>query len=287
MLDVEKILRFSTTKEHRVTHKDVILYALGLGIGERLEELDYVYESRLQALPSYGGVLGYPGFWIKDHPELGIDWKRVLNGEQSIALHGPLPTTGSIVGHTRVRNLVDKGPGKDVVLYVERDVFSAAGNQKLCTVANTILLRGQGSTRKPDQGAALAPLPPMRPDRPPDIRADFHLPSNLNLIYRLSGDLNPLHIDPHVASLAGFDRPILHGAATWGVGCYVMLRELCGHDALRVKGFGARFTAPVFPGDSLNFEIWTTAAGQACFRCTVPARGVVALDQGVFHFHQD
>lgn len=158
MLDVEKILGFSTTREHSITHKDVILYALGLGIGEGPEEPDYVYEPRLRALPSYGGVLGYPGFWIKDHPELGIDWKRVLNGEQSIVLHGPLPTKGSVVGRTRVTNLVDKGPAKDVVLYVERDVFSAADNQKFCTVANTILLRGQGNTRTPNQGAASTPL---------------------------------------------------------------------------------------------------------------------------------
>lgn len=284
MLDAERILQFSTTREHCITQKDVILYALGLGVGERPDELGYVYEPQLRALPSYGGVLGYPGFWIKDHPELGIDWRRVLNGEQSIELHGPLPVTGNVIGRTWVRKLVDKGPAKDVVLYVERDVFSAAGNQKLCTVKNMILLRGQGHFKTPDQDKEPSLSPLTLPDRSPDIQAQVHLPSNLNLIYRLSGDLNPLHIDPLVASLAGFDRPILHGAATWGVGCNVLYRELCGFDPLRVKSFSARFTAPVFPGESLSFDIWITATDQARFRCMVLERGVVALDQGVFRF---
>jgi acyl dehydratase len=126
-----------------------------------------------------------------------------------------------------------------------------------------------------------------RPDRAADFVVDFPILRQAALIYRLSGDYNPLHADPAIALQAGFSRPILHGAATWGIAGYVMLRKLCGGAPALLRSFGARFTSPVFPGDSLQTEIWTLEPGRAFFRCTVPARDKVVLDAGEFTFTTD
>lgn len=284
MVNGNELASFSLETSHRYTHKDVILYALGLGVGEQENDLPFVYEEKLKVLPSFGSLLGYPGFWIKDYPELGIDCRRVVNGEQSINIYEPITVSGDVVGATKVVGLVDKGPGKDLALYTVRDVFQAKSKKKVCSVSNTILLRGQGGMTP---AAHLSPpdtATKTRPDGAPDLSVRFYVPSNLNLIYRLSGDSNPLHIDPDIAHSAGFPRPILHGAATWGIACYVLLTSLCRADPSVVTRFGARFTSPVFPGDTLRFDIWATGTGEAFFQCHIPDRGAMALDNGEFHY---
>lgn len=275
---------FRLRTEHAFTQKDVMLYALGLGLGADDADLPFVYEKDLLVLPTFGGVLGYPGFWIKDHPELGIDWRKVLNGEQSIRLHRPLPAEGSVVGEMRVADVVDKGEGKDCLLYTVRDVRAAGGGELLCEVHNTVVLRGHGGfggsgTRREGAAATAA-----RPARIADHVVDFSILPQAGLIYRLSGDFNPLHADPAIAQQAGFPRPILHGAATWGIAGHAIMRKLCGSDTGRVRSFGARFTSPVYPGETLRTEIWEVEAGRAVFRCSVPARDKVVLDAGEFTY---
>ena len=281
---LEELLALRIRTPHAFTAKDVMLYALGLGLGADDADLPYVYEDGLRTLPTFGGVLGYPGFWIKEHPHLGMDWRRVLNGEQSIRLHGPLPREGRVVGELRVTDVVDKGPGKDCLVYTVREVRAESDGAPVCDVMNTIVLRGHGGFGGPSARAGSPPAPPPRPDRAADRTADVDILRQAALIYRLSGDYNPLHADPAVARQAGFERPILHGAATWGIACCALVRELCAGDSARVRAFGARFSSPVYPGETLRTEAWTVAPGRAAFRCSVPARGKVVLESGDFEF---
>ena len=286
-VSLDRLFATRLQKDHVFAEKDVILYALGLGLGSDNSDLHLVYEKGLQVLPTFGSVLGYPGFWMKDDLALGIDWRKVLNGEQAIHLHKPLPTQGKVVGDMRVVDVIDKGEGKDCLIYTVRTVRDHLG-ELLCEVLNTVVLRGHGgfggpTVRSNDEFSARF----KRPDRAADFVVDFPILRQAALIYRLSGDYNTLHADPAIALQAGFSRPILHGAATWGIAGYVMLRKLCGGAPALLRSFGARFTSPVFPGDSLQTEIWTLEPGRAFFRCTVPARDKVVLDAGEFTFTTD
>lgn len=283
---LDRLQAFRKRTEHAFTKKDVMLYAVGLGLGADDADLPFVYEQDLKVLPTFGGVLGYPGFWPKDHPELGIEWPQVLNGEQTVRLHEPLPVEGRVVGEMRVSGVVDKGAGKDCMVYTVREVRDESG-QLLCEVMNTIVLRGLGGFGGPGARIDSAVVPPKRPDRAADHAVDFAILPQAAFIYRLSGDYNPLHADPVVAQQVGFPRTILHGAATWGIAGHVILRQLCKGDAARVRQFGARFTSPVFPGETLRTEIWEVEPGRAAFRCSVPARDKVVLDAGDFSYQPE
>lgn len=280
---LDKLRAFRIRSEHAYSKKDTILYALGLGLGASEADLQFVYEQGLKVLPTFGGVLGYPGFWIKDHPEFGIDWRKVLNGEQSLRLHRPLPVEGKVIGEMRVADVVDKGEGKDCLVYTVREVRDEKGDL-LCEVLNTVVLRGHGGVGSQGASNTSRPSAPILPQGGVDHVVDFDILPQAALIYRLSGDYNPLHADPEVARQVGFPRSILHGAATWGIAGHVLLHCLCEGNAERVRSFGARFTSPVFPGETLRTEIWNSEPGRAVFRCSVPARDKNVLDFGEFSF---
>ncbi len=282
-VNLERLQAVRVRKEHAFKKKDVMLYALGLGLGADEADLPFVYEDGLQVLPTFGGVLGYPGFWVKDDAALGIDWRKVLNGEQSLRLYKPLPHEGTVTGEMRVVDVVDKGEGKDCLLYTVREVRDEKG-ELLCEVLNTIVLRSHGGFGGPAARTTSAPVLPVRPERAADHVIDFPILEQAALIYRLSGDYNPLHADPAIGRQAGFPRAILHGAATWGIAGHVLLRKLCGGDVSRVSSYGARFTAPVLPGEVLRTEIWEAGPGRASFRCSIPAREKNVLDAGEFSY---
>lgn len=267
-------------KVHSYTAKDVMLYALGLGLGgdENTDDLRFVYEEGLQVLPTFAGVLGYPGFWLKD-PATGIDWKKVLNGEQGLILHRPLVPEGKVIGRTRVDEIIDKGAGKGALIHTSRDIVDAGTGALIATVTNTIFARGDGGFSGKPPAASQPQAAPVLADQP-DAALDFSTLRQAALIYRLSGDYNPLHADPAVAKTVGYERPILHGAATWGIAGYALLRLLCGGDPARFRRFDARFSSPVLPGDVVRTEVWRTGPGEAAFRCRVPARDVVVLSNG-------
>lgn len=259
------------------TPRDTILYALGIGLGaDPLDagQLAYLYEDGLRALPMMANVLGYPGFWA-NQPGTGIDWRRVVHAEQWIRLHAPLPAAGRAVGHTKVTAFHDKGAGKGALMASERRIEDGEG-RLLATVGGLSMLRGDGGT-----GVTIGELPPSHPvpDRPPDSVCDLPTLPQAALIYRLSGDRNPLHIDPAVARAAGFERPILHGMASMGVAGHAVLRTVLGYDAARIRAMQVRFTSPVYPGESIRTEIWTSP-GIVCFRSRVLSRDVVVLDRG-------
>lgn len=268
--------------EHQYDERDTALYALGLGLGSNpLDEveLSFVYEKSLRALPSMVVVLAYPGFWMK-HPGTGIDWVKVVHGEQSIRLYRPLPSTGSVIGRTRVTAIVDKGPGKGALVQIERSVRDKASGALLATVAQLNFCRGDGGFAAGGQPSDPAPAaPPPIPETPPQFVCDRLTRPETALIYRLSGDTNPLHADPAVARAAGFDRPILHGLATFGIAGYAILKMLSDGDPAKLRMLSGRFTTPVFPGETIRTEMWRNGK-EVLFRARVVERDIVVLNNG-------
>lgn len=264
--------------EHRYTVRDTILYALGVGLGaDPLDrgQLRFVYEDGLVALPTLANVLAYPGFWAREG-DTGIDWRRLVHAEQSIALHGTLPPEGTVVGRTRVCGLWDKGAGKGALMQQTRELETADG-KPLATVTQLTMLRGDGGCGSASAGAP--PAPHALPERSPDAVCDLPTLPQSALIYRLSGDYNPLHADPEVAAAAGFERPILHGMCTMGLAAHAVLRALLHYDATRFAAMRVRFTAPVFPGETLRTELWVDG-DVVSLRTTAVGRRVVVLDKG-------
>lgn len=264
------------------TARDSMLYALGIGLGtDPLDAgaLGYVYEradSGLQAVPTLVNVLGYTGFWA-DQPDTGISWRKLVHAEQAIELHRPLAAQGRVIGRNRVVALHDKGADKGALMVQERQVSGAATGEPLATVTQTVMLRGDGGFGG-SHGAPLKP-PHVRPERAADAVCELPTLPQAALIYRLSGDYNPLHADPAVAKAAGFSRPILHGLCTMGVAMHAVLRSLLDYDASRVAAMRVRFTAPVLPGDTLRTELWRDGSAVS-LRTTAAERGVVVLDAG-------
>jgi len=260
------------------TEKDAILYALGVGLGRDPmdgDELPFVYERNLKLLPTFAAVLGWPGFWVRDL-DSGIDWVKVVAGEQGLVLHRPLDPRGTVIGRTRVTEIIDKGAGKGAHVYSERDLIDSASGEKIATVTHTTVCRGDGGFGGP---VRVAPAVHPIPARAPDLICDRGTRPEAALIYRLSGDPNPLHADPAVARQAGFARPILHGLASFGIACHGILKCLCDHDPGRLKAISGRYSAPVFPGETIRTEMWRDGP-IVSFRARVVERDVIALNNG-------
>lgn len=257
--------------------RDTILYALGVGLGADPvdpRQLRYVYEDALQPLPTLVNVLGVGGFWAQE-ADTAIDWRRLLHAEQSFVLHRPLPAAGQVAAQNRVTAIQDKGASRGALLYQEREITDAAG--LLATVSQVLMLRGDGGCGS--VGTPPPAPPPALPDRAPDAVCELPSLPQAALIYRLSGDRNPLHIDPAVAAAAGFPRPILHGLCTLGMAGHAVMRTMLGYDGAAVRGMRVRFTAPVFPGETLITELWRDGS-VISFRSRVTERDVVVLNAG-------
>ncbi|UQO39477.1 MaoC family dehydratase [Burkholderia cepacia] len=267
--------------EHVYSLRDTQLYALGLGFGaDPLDagQLRYVYEGRdgtsLRALPTMANVLAYPGFWARE-ADTGITWQKILHAEQEIRIHAPLPASGRVTGTTRITGLWDKGENKGAFLQQTREIADADTGRLLATVVQLSLLRGDGGFGEGGSTEPL-PVPHAMPDGEPDHVCELTTPTQLALIYRLSGDLNPLHADPAVASAAGFARPILQGMALMGVAAHAVLRMVLAYDDTRFAGMRVRFTAPAWPGDTLRTEMWVRG-DTVSLRVTAVERNVVVL----------
>lgn len=284
MLDYDKTrnLKFDDVR-HSYTSRDTILYALGIGLGAdpmNRGELRYVYEEGLAAVPVMASVLASPGFWMRDNKALGIDAVKLVHGEQSVTLHAALPTAGTVIGRTRVTRIVDKGEGKGAIVHTAKELFDAATDQRLATVEQAVFCRGDGGFSKVSGGGDEAgPALAATPDRAPEQVFDLPTRADAALLYRLSGDLNPLHASPDVAAKAGFPRPILHGLATYGVACRALLAGFCSLDPARLKSMRTRMSSPVFPGETIRIECWRQDSGVA-FRARVVERDVVVLSHG-------
>lgn len=283
MIVAEKLLAYPIPEiRQNLRWQDVALYNLSIGLGQDpmdLRQLPFTYEPGLTAMPSMAVVLGYPGFWLKA-PDTGVDWVRVVHGEQSLTLHRPLPTSGEIIGTSRVTGLVDRGPGKGALIYSERVIRDATTGEKLATVEMTTFARGDGGF-----GGASGPVKAPHPEAEgtPDLVLDLPTRPEQAAYYRLNGDFNPLHIDPEVATKAGFPRPILHGLCTFGVVCHALMQGLCDYDTARFGTMDLRFSSPVYPGETIRTELWHRPGG-AAFRARVVERDVVVVSNGLFRF---
>jgi acyl dehydratase len=270
-----------TTQQY--TRKDVILYALGLGVGSAdpvdANELQYVYEKQLVALPTLAVTLAAGAMRLAD-PEFGINYRMLLHAEQSLRLHKPLPVEGTVYSEASFDEIYDKGAAKGAILYMTRKLYDASNGDLLVTMGNVAFLRGDGGFGGKSEGQ---PKPrPTPADRAADLRLELTPTLNQALIYRLAGDYNPLHIDPDVARAAGFERPILHGLCGYGMAGRALIRGLCGDDPARLRRLDVRFTSPMVPGEPLHVEVWRIAPGDAAFKVVAPRRNVVVMDFGVF-----
>lgn len=278
-LNYEKILAYPFEPiEQSYTIRDTMLYALGLGLSRdplNRNELKFTFEKNLQALPTMPVVLCRPGVWYKD-PELGIDFVKLLHGEQSLTVHRPLPPAATVIGHNKVTRIIDKGEGKGALLYIDRELFDKATGDSIAVMTHTLVLRGNGGFGGPREDV---PKPHRIPERPADLTAECAIDPRAALIYRLSGDDNPIHADPDLAAKAGFARPIFHGLGSFGMVIFEVLKHMCGYQPERLVSFDVRFSAPVYPGETLRTELWRDGQ-EISFRSTVPERGITAIDNG-------
>jgi len=262
------------------TARDTILYALGVGTGQDLsqnsDELKFVYEKVLEALPTMAVILAYPGFWQRE-PEYRLTWQKIVHGEQSLALHRPLPVAGTVRGEMTIDAIYDKGIDKGALLCSRREIYDDITGVHLATVRQSSFLRADGGF---GGNGAKAPPPHTMPDREADVSDLMATRPEQALIYRLSGDDNPLHADPDVAASAGFEKPILHGLCTYAIAGRVLLKRLCGNVPARLRRMDARFSSPVFPGETIRVDIWDLGDGKASFRASATARGRTVVDNG-------
>jgi acyl dehydratase len=270
---------------HTYTRRDTMLYALGLGVGADdptdASDLKYVYEKSLVALPTQAVTLASAPMLLAD-PAFGINYKLLLHAEQTLVMHKPLPTEGAVVGEFSIDEIYDKGAAKGAIMYMTRKLFDSANGDLLATMGNVAFLRGDGGFGGKSEGA---PKPRAVPaDREADHAVTVNSPLNQALIYRLSGDYNPLHSDPEIAGVAGFNRPILHGLCHYGMAGRALIKTLCEDDPSRLLKLDTRFTSPVYPGEALRVDIWNIGGGDASFRVVASERNVIVQDFGRCEF---
>jgi acyl dehydratase len=217
-------------------------------------------------------VLGHPGFWLAD-PRTTVDAARLVHAEEGFRLLRPLPTVGHVAGKTRVVDVVDKGKEKGALLYLEKDLRDVETGAVIALETRTLMLRGDGGFAGPCGRARRVPPPP---EGRPDSVIEIPTRPEQALFYRLNGDPNPLHIDPAIAARAGFPRPILHGLCTFGIACQALLRVVAPTGRNRLTAMSARFSAPVYPGETIRVEAWPGGT----FQARVVERDVIVLSHG-------
>jgi acyl dehydratase len=278
-MDLARIERLNIPPiEQGYTASEAILYSLGLGFGQDpldTAELDFVYERSLKIPPSLAAPICHPGFWAQE-PEFGIDWVKLLHAEQDCQFHRPFPPEGTIRGEFTVAGVEDKGAARGALLHQEKKLYDSASGDLMATVRSTLFLRGDGG--QGGFGRTIAPASAL-PAGEPSATLEFTTEPRLALIYRLSGDWNPLHADPAIAHKAGFDRPILHGLCNYGAACRALLKVYCDYDPAQLKSLSVRFSQPFFPGETLRFEFFEDG-NDIRFRAIAKERGVVVLDRG-------
>ena len=276
-LNYDEIMQLkSSGDDFGYTERDTMLYALGIGFGRdpmNEDELPFVYENGLRTVPTMATVIAW-GSSIMGRS--GINYLMVVHGEQRLTLHRPLPVAAEIVSDERVAGAFDKGKDKGAAVIIEKVIRLKDTGEKLCTLSSTTFARGDGGFGGPKDGA---PEPHPIPTRAPDLVHECDTRQDQAFIYALSGDRNPLHRDPRVAKLAGFPRPILHGLCSYGTACRAIVSTVCKYDAAKITGFDVRFSAPVFPGETIVTEMWVDGS-IVSFRARLKERDIVAINNG-------
>ncbi len=269
-------------QERSWTSADALLYAVGVGagLGDPLQELEFTTENSegitQQVLPTYAVLIAQ----VRSGRSLGtFDPALLVHAEQSFELHRPLPVAGTVRTVSTVTGIYDKGSG--ALVAIENVAADAATGEPLATSRSSMFIRGEGGFDG-DRGSS---EPWQRPERAPDHRVTQQTRPEQALLYRLSGDRNPLHADPKFAARGGFSRPILHGLCTYGVTGRALLHALCGSDPARFQAMSGRFSRPVYPGETLVVSIWLPDedGGAALFQ-TASEDGTVVIDRGRVQF---
>lgn len=278
-LDYDNIMsKVETDLLFSYTDRESILYALSVGMGHDpvdARELPFVFEQGtepLRTMPSLATVLVPEMFPVG----LGWDYSQILHGEQRLKLYRPLPAAADLLINKRVVDVFDRGPKLGALFLLEAEGRLAADDTALFTMGCTIIARGDGGFGGP-KGKSIAPH--RTPRREPDLSCDIKTRADQSLLYRLTGDRNPLHADPATAQSVGYERPILHGLCTFGIACNAVLKTICDYDYTLIEEFDARFSSPVLPGDTITTEMWQDG-NIVSFACRVRDRDVEVLRNG-------
>ncbi len=274
-IDVNKVLgQELEPSTYEWTEKDLILYALGLGVGVGASPVDanvlkYTYENALEALPTFGVIPTFSCLMgLISMDGVDINPMMILHGEQNLeVLCERIPTKCKATNTARVTQVYDKGKG--ALIIVETETRDEKGKPIFRNEYSTFV-RGEGGF-----GGEPGPAPGNEaPDRAPDVSVECPTLEHQAIIYRLSGDYNPLHIDPQMAAAVGFERPILHGLCTYGNIGRAVIEACCDDEPSRLRGLKARFAAPVIPGETIVTDIWKDSATELVVKARVKERGI-------------
>ena len=266
----------SENVEISYSDKDSILYSLGIGLGNdpmNLNELKYVYENSQSVLPSMATNFQYHSPLLL---KTNINFIMVVHGEQRLSITNALPVSGDFIANAKVIGCYDKGPAHGAIIEVETTVKNKKDNEEICKLVSTTFARGDGGFGGPDSPKKEIFIP----DGEPDYVSEVSTKPDQALIFRLSGDYNPLHSDPNFAKAAGFEKPILHGMCTYGIACRSLVNEICENDASKLKRFDCRFSSPVYPGETIITEMWKKDK-MIYFNSKVKERDKLVLKNGV------
>ena len=266
----------SENVEISYSDKDSILYSLGVGLGNdpmNLAELKYVYENSQVALPSMATNFQYHSPLLL---KAIINFILVVHGEQKLSFTNPLPVSGDFISNAKVIGCYDKGAGKGGIIEVETTINQKKDNTEICKLVSTTFARGDGGFGGPESPKSEI----FKIEGDPDFVHEIKTKPDQALIFRLSGDYNPLHSDPNFAKTAGFEKPILHGMCTYGIACRSLVESVCEGDAKRLKKFDCRFSSPVYPGETIITEMWKDG-NKAYYQSKVKERDKIVIKNGV------
>jgi acyl dehydratase len=278
-ISLEQILAIrSDNVRFAYSERESLLYSLSIGLGENpLDERELQFVTEGDQGPRTVATMATVLTQFAALRTSGIEYTQILHAEQRLTLHRPLPPSADLLADYAVTGVADKGSQKGILVYTETRARTASDNQPLFTAGATIMARHDGGI---GSGGMLSPAVQRIPNRAPDRTMMIGTRPNQALLYRLNGDRNPLHSNPATAVLAGFRQPILHGLCTYGIACRAVLASVCEYEHTRIGRFDARFSSPVYPGESIAADIWMDG-DIISFRCRVPERDVVALNYGV------
>lgn len=275
-IDYKNAMSLTSHQLFSWTERDAILYALGTGMPENPldeRELSYLRDGVSRVLPTFPVAIAFAGGPLS---QAGLTRAQVLHGEHAVTLHRSIPAAGAVMAEGRMVDIWDKGPDKGAVLSQVKHLTLEESGEPLASIYTTVVARADGGFGGPRTGQ---PAPYQMPDRAPDHVIDMTTTPSQALLYRLSGDPNPLHIEPEVARTAGFERPILHGLCTFAICCRAILKVYCDYDSSKITHHQLRFSGPVYPGDTIRVRLWRDHE-IVSFEADVPSRGAPVVKGG-------